>query len=78
MSDDKKDASDSDKDNSDDEADMSDADNDNSTNVDNDVGKYQSAPTCPQDFDKDIASLNIQNWEMEMTSQTGDFEALLG
>ena len=46
--------------------------------MDNDVGKSQFAPTCPQDFDKDIASLNIQNWETEMASRMGDFEALLG
>lgn len=46
--------------------------------MDNEVGKSKSAPTCPQDFDKDIASLNIQNWETEMASRMGDFEALLG
>lgn len=78
MSDDEKDASDSGEDNSDDEADTSDADKDNGTNVDNDVGKSQSTPTCPQNFDKDITYINNQNWETEMTSRMGDFEALLG
>ena len=78
MSDDEKYASDSDKDNSDDEADTSDEDEDGGANVDNEVGKSKSVTTCPQDFNKDIASLNIQHWEMEMASRMGDFEALLG
>ena len=43
-----------------------------------DDGELCTGPRCPQDFDKDKASLNIQVWETEMASRMCDFDDLLG
>ena len=43
-----------------------------------DDGELYYRPRCPQDFDKDKASLNIQGWETEMASRMVDFDDLLG
>ena len=43
-----------------------------------DDGELYYGPRCPQDFDKDKASLNIQGWETEMASRMVDFDDLLG
>ena len=43
-----------------------------------DDGELYYGSRCQQDFDKDKASLNIQDWETEMASRMVDFDDLLG